>query len=67
MKKEIPFTMMLLSGFAGIAATALWALRLMPLLYYEAILVVAFPLFVLSTGLWWMARQRDPDIPFLGY
>jgi hypothetical protein len=38
-----------------------------PLLLYEALLVVLFPVFVLSLGLWWMAREHDADIPFLGY
>jgi len=59
--------MVLLTGLAGIAATAIWVLDLIPSLYYEALLVVDFPLFVLSTGIWWMARERDADIPFLGY
>lgn len=65
--KKIAFIMVLVTGFAGIAATAVWALDLLPTLYYEALVVVDFPLFVLSMGLWWMARERDSDIPFLGY
>jgi uncharacterized membrane protein YfcA len=38
-----------------------------PQLLYEAFLVLLFPVFVLCLGLWWMARERDKDIPFLGY
>lgn len=58
---------MLLTGFAGIAATGIWLLDLYPAWYYEAFLVADFPIFLLSTGLWWMAREKNADIPFLGY
>lgn len=37
------------------------------LVVYEALLVLLFPVFVLSLGLWWMARDHEADIPFLGY
>jgi hypothetical protein len=67
MKKKIAFIMVLLTGFAGVVATLIWILDLIPAMYYEALLVVDFPLFVLSMGLWWMARERDSDIPFVGY
>jgi hypothetical protein len=38
-----------------------------PLWMYEAFLIGSFPVFVLCTGLWWMAREHDEDIPFIGY
>lgn len=38
-----------------------------PLVGYEAMIVVCFPVFVISLFLWWMAREHGEDIPFLGY
>jgi len=38
-----------------------------PLWIYEAFLIGSFPVFVLCTGLWWMAGEHDEDIPFIGY
>ena len=37
------------------------------LVVYQILLVLLFPVFVLSLGLWWMAREHEADIPFLGY
>jgi hypothetical protein len=34
---------------------------------YEMLLVVLFPVFIICLGLWWMARDHDEDIPFIGY
>jgi len=38
-----------------------------PLVGYEAMIVVCFPVFVISLFLWWMAREHGEDIPFIGY
>jgi len=67
MKKKTAFILMLAAGVAGVVAIALWVLDLIPLWLYEAVLVIDFPLFVLFLGLWWMAREGEADIPFLGY
>ncbi len=40
---------------------------LIPIWAYEVLLVVLFPAFVICLGLWWMAREHDEDIPFIGY
>ena len=32
-----------------------------------AVLVVSFPVFVVSLGLWWKASEKDGDYPFIGY
>jgi len=40
---------------------------LTPLWAYEIFLVMLFPVFVICLGLWWMAREHDEDIPFIGY
>jgi hypothetical protein len=40
---------------------------IIPLVGYEAMVVVCFPIFVLSLFLWWMAREHGQDIPFIGY
>jgi hypothetical protein len=34
---------------------------------YEVLLVASFPVFVICLGLWWMAREHEGDIPFIGY
>jgi len=34
---------------------------------YEGVLIVDFPLFVLSLCLYWMAPSGDKDMPFIGY
>jgi len=32
-----------------------------------AIVVVFFPVFVVSLGLWWKASDKEGDYPFVGY
>jgi len=39
----------------------------LPFWAYAALLVCCFPVFTLSLGLWWMAREHEEDIPFVGY
>jgi hypothetical protein len=34
---------------------------------YEVLLVASFPVFVICLGIWWMAREHEEDIPFIGY
>jgi energy-converting hydrogenase A subunit I len=52
-------TGLLCVGMAGIALISVPAA--------EAVLIIAFPLFVVFLGLWWSAREGEEDIPFLGY
>jgi hypothetical protein len=40
---------------------------ILPLVGYEAVIVVCFPVFVICVFLWWMAREHGEDIPFIGY
>lgn len=67
MKKRDALVLTLVA--AGIAGTAvlLNMLEVLPGWAYAAVLVIAFPLFVLGLGLYWMAREGEEDIPFLGY
>lgn len=45
----------------------LWQSGVIPLIGYEAMIVVCFPVFAISLFLWWMAREHGKDIPFIGY
>jgi hypothetical protein len=67
MKRTIAAAIVWISAGAGIAAWLLSLEAVIPLWVYEAVLVADVPLFVLSLGLWWMARENEPDIPFIGY
>ncbi|MBP1929253.1 hypothetical protein J2741_001800 [Methanolinea mesophila] len=67
MKKTTAAAMVWISAGTAFAAWILSFLEIIPLWVYEAVLVAAVPLFVLSLGLWWMARENEPDIPFIGY
>ena len=67
MKKTTAAVMVWLFAGVGFAAWILWFVEILPLWAYEAVLVADVPLFVLMLGLWWMAREREPDIPFIGY
>jgi hypothetical protein len=67
MKKTTAAAMVWISAGVGIAAWLLSLEGVIPLWVYEAVLVADVPLFVLSLGLWWMARENEPDIPFIGY
>jgi hypothetical protein len=67
MKKTTAAAMVWISAGVGIAAWLLSLEEVIPLWAYEAVLVADAPLFVLSLGLWWMARENEPDIPFIGY
>jgi hypothetical protein len=67
MKKTTAAAMVWISAGVGIATWLLWLEEIIPLWVFEAVLVAGLPIFVLSLGLWWMARENEPDIPFIGY
>ena len=67
MKRTTAAAMVWISAGVGIALALLSLEAIIPLWAYEAVLVADVPLFVLSLGLWWMAREKEPDIPFIGY
>ena len=67
MKKTTAAAMVWISAGVGFTAWILSFLGIIPLWAYEAVLVADVPLFILSLGLWWMARENEPDIPFIGY
>jgi len=66
-KVSLPGGIALASGLAMAAGLVLVLMDMVHLWVYEVLLVVLFPVFSLSLGLWWMARKHEPDIPFLGY
>lgn len=66
-RKKLCGRLALGSGLLILAGVLLDLGGFISLLLYEALLVVLFPVFVLSLCLWWMARDHEADIPFLGY
>jgi hypothetical protein len=67
MKKKTAFWLMVtVAVIAGLALILSETGTIQEWLYL-AVLVAGFPLFVLFLGLWWMAREGDADIPFMGY
>ncbi len=58
---------MIVALLVCIAATGFWVTGQIAPWIAEVLLVVAFPVFVLSLGLWWMASEGKEDIPFIGY
>lgn len=67
MKKTTAAAIAWISGIACVAAGVLHAAGLMEPLVAEAVLVPAFPVFILFLCLWWRAGAGDEDIPFIGY
>ena len=67
MKKKTAFWLMVTVAVIAVLALILWETGTIPEWLYLAVLVAGFPLFVLFLGLWWMAREGDADIPFMGY
>jgi hypothetical protein len=67
MKKQHTLALTLIAAGSGIAASALNMMHILPDWACAGVLVTAFPLFVLGLGLYWMAREGEADIPFLGY
>jgi hypothetical protein len=66
-KKTLFGGIALSTGLLMVAGSALEFGGIIPLWVYEVLLVALFPIFVICLGLWWMAREHEPDIPFLGY
>lgn len=67
MNKEYALGLTVVAAASALAAMLLSWLALIPVWAYACVLVVTFPLFVLGLGLYWMAREGESDIPFLGY
>ncbi|NYT16575.1 MAG: hypothetical protein GKC06_01000 [Methanomicrobiales archaeon] len=67
MKKKTAFWLMVTVAVIAVLALILSETGTIPEWLYLAVLVAGFPLFVLFLGLWWMAREGDADIPFMGY
>jgi thiamine transporter ThiT len=67
MKKKTAFRLMVTVVVVSAIAMILSFAGTIPEWLYLAVLVAGFPVFVLSLGLWWMAREGDADIPFMGY
>jgi hypothetical protein len=66
-KKRLFGGIALITGLLIVAGFALELGGIIPLWGYEVLLVALFPIFVICLGLWWMAKEHEPDIPFLGY
>lgn len=54
-------------AIACATAVALAWLGALPFWVSAAITVLAFPVTVLALFLWWMADEKEGDIPFIGY
>jgi uncharacterized membrane protein YfbV (UPF0208 family) len=67
MKKKTAFWLMVTVAVIAVLALIFSETGTIPEWLYLAVLVAGFPLFVLFLGLWWMAREGDADIPFMGY
>lgn len=55
------------SGIACLLAAILYWLGYMGQVPAAAIVVLAYPVFVLALMYWWMAGRKEGDIPFMGY
>jgi len=67
MRKKTLLMTMLVAGIIILIALLLNIAGVIPLWLYQAVIVIAFPVFALFLGLWWMAPDREGDIPFIGY
>jgi hypothetical protein len=66
-RKEKLRVLALVTGALLVVGFLLRQSGIIPLVGYEAMIVVCFPVFVISVFLWWMAREHEADIPFIGY
>jgi len=66
-KKKTAGWIALIAALAGAGTAFLSELGMVPPWLGIAVVVMTFPLVVMFLGLWWMARETDADIPFLGY
>ena len=67
MKKKHAGALAFLTGIIAVLGLLLSSTGVIPLALYEGVLIVDFPLFVLSLCLYWMAPAGDEDMPFIGY
>jgi hypothetical protein len=67
MKKKTLLAVWLVAGIAIVGAAVLNIAGAVPPWLSGAVIVIAFPVFMLFLCLWWMAPDRDGDIPFIGY
>lgn len=66
-KKDMLRAMAFITGTLLVIGFVLWGSGTLPLVGYEVIIVVCFPICVICLFLWWMAREASEDIPFIGY
>jgi len=67
MKKQNALMMTVLSGVVCVAASAAGSVGLIPLWAAAVLVIVSFPVFLVSLGLWWNASEKEGDTPFIGY
>ena len=67
MEKRILQKIALGSGLACLLAEAGYFLGALPLPLTLVVLVAGIPVFFLSLFLWWSAKGKEGDIPFMGY
>jgi hypothetical protein len=67
MKKTTVARIFWVGAILCVIASGLYFIGLIPLAICAALLVMAFPVTVLSLFFWWMAGESGGDIPFIGY
>ncbi|MDK2975045.1 MAG: energy-converting hydrogenase subunit [Methanofollis sp.] len=67
MKKQNALIMTVLAGGVCIAASVAGSAGLLPLWAAAVLVIVFFPVFLVSLGLWWNASEKEGDTPFIGY
>jgi hypothetical protein len=67
MKKQNALMMTALAGVVCVAASTAGSLGLLALWASAVLVIVSFPVFLVSLGLWWNASEKEGDTPFIGY
>ncbi|UUX92137.1 hypothetical protein [Methanoplanus endosymbiosus] len=67
MKKSTVKLVAVLSLLVCIGAEVMLRAGIADFLTAAVLMTIAFPPFVLFTGLWWKAGEGERDIPFIGY
>jgi len=67
MKKTTAARIFWAGSGAGLIASGLLLMGLIPLVVCAAVLIPVFPVTVLALFFWWMAAESGGDIPFIGY
>jgi hypothetical protein len=67
MKKKTVARIFWLGAVICVIASLMYFLGMIPLLVCAALLIVAFPVTILSLFFCWMAGESGGDIPFIGY